>query len=382
MSQSKNWSPELDGLRGYASLWVVLGHICNLTECNIPIISSPSIGVDVFILLSGYLMAKNYAERQHVEPWTSFKTVTSFWVRRFFRIAPLFYVLLIVAILLGNVFGDFREAIGNVWLSTQTDADKYGDSSVANFFAHISFAFGFLPYYSARTTIPDWSIGLEMQYYAIFPVIMLFIMWFGFIKTSISLMIICVISSLLAPDYFSEFTRPSMIVFKLPLFISGMLIYKAAAEKKFLYSLVALLAPVSALAIGYLITPLRMAIEIFIVLGMATLLFPHKNGSLLKIISDSLKSFLSVGFSRFLGEVSYSVYLLHLMIVLPTIGMLIEYPEFISFHPMIRFLIAAAISIPITYILSIYLYKHVEVKGIAIGRKVLKPKGNEMKEVA
>ncbi|MGH6086868.1 hypothetical protein ACRFNT_30710, partial [Klebsiella michiganensis] len=48
----------------------------------------------------------------------------------------------------------------------------------------------------------------------------------------------------------------------------------------------------------------------------------------------------------------------------------------------LRFLIAAAISIPITYILSIYLYKHVEVKGIAIGRKVLKPKGSGMKEVA
>ncbi|CAH0167826.1 hypothetical protein SRABI106_00816 [Rahnella aquatilis] len=382
MSQSKNWSPELDGLRGYASLWVVLGHICNLTECNIPIISSPSIGVDVFILLSGYLMAKNYTERQHFEPWTSFKTIASFWVRRFFRIAPLFYVLLIVAILLGDVFGDFRESIGNVWLSTQTDADKYNDSSVANFFAHISFAFGFLPYYSARTTIPDWSIGLEMQYYAIFPIIMLLIMWFGFIKASISIMVVCVISSFFAPEYFSEFTRPSMIAFKLPLFISGMLIYKAAVEKKFSFSLVALLAPVSALAIGYLITPLRMVIELFIVLGMATLLFPHQNGSLLKVISDSLKSFLSVKFSRYLGDVSYSVYLLHLMIVLPTIGILIEYPAYISFHPLIRFLIAASISIPITYFISTYLYKHVEVKGIALGRKVLKPKGSRLKEVA
>lgn len=230
MSQSKNWSPELDGLRGYASLWVVLGHLCNLTECNIPILSSPSIGVDIFILLSGYLMAKNYTERQHVEPWNSVKTMTSFWMRRFFRIAPLFYVLLIIALLLGEQFGNYREAIGNVWASTQTDPEKYADTSIVNFFAHISFAFGFLPYYSARTTIPDWSIGLEMQYYALFPFIMLIIMRFGYIKTSLFIMASCFVASQLAPGYFNEFTRPSMIAFKLPLFIAGMLIYKAASD--------------------------------------------------------------------------------------------------------------------------------------------------------
>jgi hypothetical protein len=38
-------SQGLDGLRGYASLWVVLGHICNLTNCNIPILRTPSINV-------------------------------------------------------------------------------------------------------------------------------------------------------------------------------------------------------------------------------------------------------------------------------------------------------------------------------------------------
>ncbi|EUL97445.1 acyltransferase family protein [Klebsiella aerogenes] len=382
MSQSKNWSPELDGLRGYASLWVVLGHLCNLTECNIPILSSPSIGVDIFILLSGYLMAKNYTERQHVEPWNSVKTMTSFWMRRFFRIAPLFYVLLIIALLLGEQFGNYREAIGNVWASTQTDPEKYADTSIVNFFAHISFAFGFLPYYSARTTIPDWSIGLEMQYNALFPFIMLIIMRFGYIKTSLFIMASCFVASQLAPGYFNEFTRPSMIAFKLPLFIAGMLIYKAASDSKIYYSLIALIAPISALGIGFLITPTRMVIEIIIVAGMAILLYPHKNKSPFKLIADTTKAFLSIKLSRFLGEVSYSVYLLHLMIVLPTIGILIEYPTFINLNPILRFIIATAISVPITYVISTWLYKNVEVKGIAIGRKIIKPTSSKVKEVA
>ena len=53
MQPAKKWSQELEGLRGLASLWVVLGHICILTRFQIPILSDPAIGVDLFILLSG-----------------------------------------------------------------------------------------------------------------------------------------------------------------------------------------------------------------------------------------------------------------------------------------------------------------------------------------
>ena len=84
------WSQELEGLRGLASLWVVLGHICILTRFHFPILSVPAIGVDLFILLSGYLMAKNYVERKEQEPWTYASTFKKFCTRRFFRIAPLY----------------------------------------------------------------------------------------------------------------------------------------------------------------------------------------------------------------------------------------------------------------------------------------------------
>ncbi|HBQ8023053.1 TPA: acyltransferase family protein, partial [Klebsiella aerogenes] len=130
------------------------------------------------------------------------------------------------------------------------------------------------------------------------------------------------------------------------------------------------------------ITPTRMVIEIIIVAGMAILLYPHKNKSPFKLIADTTKAFLSIKLSRFLGEVSYSVYLLHLMIVLPTIGILIEYPTFINLNPILRFIIATAISVPITYVISTWLYKNVEVKGIAIGRKIIKPTSSKVKEVA
>jgi peptidoglycan/LPS O-acetylase OafA/YrhL len=382
MLQPKNWSPELDGLRGYASLWVLLGHICLLTQCNIPILSNPDLGVDLFILLSGFLMAKNYIERQHAEPWLSFKTMGSFWVRRFFRIAPLYYVLLIIAFSFGETFGYYRDVIATAWPATQTETARYTDSSFMNVISHVTFTFGFLPHYSFRTVLPDWSIGLEMQYYALFPFIMLFIMWLGFIRATIVLIALCCITSLLIPGYFNQFPMPSMILFKLPLFISGMLIYQATRENKKIYILIAMLSPLAALIMGYFTSPIRMVIEELIILGMATLLMQHNNQSVLGKIVSFTRKLLSTPLSQFLGDVSYSVYLLHLMIVIPTIGLLVKYPAFVHLASPVRLIIVILISLPLTYIIAMNLFKYIEKNGIVMGRKILRKKTKVIKEVA
>ncbi len=111
MTASQGWSKELEGLRGIASLWVLLGHISLLVNFHIKLISSPGIGVDLFILLSGYLMAKNYIERKDREPWNKAETIRKFWIRRFFRIAPLYYTLLVFAICFGPWLGEMRDII-------------------------------------------------------------------------------------------------------------------------------------------------------------------------------------------------------------------------------------------------------------------------------
>ncbi|BEN31331.1 hypothetical protein SMKC034_25470 [Serratia marcescens] len=155
MQPAKKWSQELEGLRGLASLWVVLGHICILTRFQIPILSDPAIGVDLFILLSGYLMAKNYVERKEQEPWNDSSTFKKFWARRFFRIAPLYYVLLVLAIAFGSYFGEARDIIGHFYSETQTNSSRYSDHSFMNVFTHVTFMFGFLPNYSFNTVLPD-----------------------------------------------------------------------------------------------------------------------------------------------------------------------------------------------------------------------------------
>lgn len=161
-----------------------------------------------------------------------------------------------------------------------------------------------------------------------------------------------------------------------------MLLYKAVAENSKIYVMVALLSPLAAFLMGYFTSPIRMIIEIMIILGMSTLLMPHSEKSPLKGIVFLGRKLLSARFSQFLGDVSYSVYLLHLMIVIPLIGWLVQHQTYVQLPALIRFVIAAVIILPITYIIAINLYKYIEKRGIALGRKIIKPNSIKVNETA
>lgn len=78
--------------------------------------------------------------------------------------------------------------------------------------------------------------------------------------------------------------------------------------------------------------------------------------------------------STWLGDVSFSVYLLHLLIVIPLIALLLNHTDIEFKSDMMRFLIVCVSAIPVTYALASLLYKYVEKPGIQIGKRVLKPK--------
>ncbi|EXU76319.1 acyltransferase family protein [Erwinia mallotivora] len=371
MSSSRGWSTELEGLRGIASLWVLVGHISLLTHCHITLISSPGIGVDLFILLSGYLMAKNYVERQHKEPWQSASTIRKFWTRRFFRIAPLYYLLLIVALIYGPWFGEMRDTIAQFYAGTSTESSRYSDQSLANILTHFSFLFGMLPAWSFNTVLPDWSIGLEMQFYLLFPFIMLAVMRFGYATALISIIALCCVGRYLLADYYLAFEMPSMILIKLNMFISGMLLAEAVRRKALRYVAFALLGPVASVIIGPQPIPLQIVMEVVMILAMAAILWQHVEGSVTARLIAVPRSLLNNRLSTWLGDVSFSVYLLHLLIVIPCIALLLRHTGLSTSSDIVRFAAVCAISIPVTYALAALLFKFVEKPGILLGKKVL-----------
>ena len=175
----------LDGLRALAAIWVLVGHCLLLTGWRIPILGEPDLGVDLFIMLSGFLMVFHYQLRQDREPWQRPETWLKFWTRRYFRIAPLFYVMLFAALALGPYLYESRIVIDDFLSRSHQAPERYLDGSLKNIVAHLTFLFGLVPNLAYRTPLPDWSLGLEMQFYAVFPAVMLLVRRLDWIRSAI-----------------------------------------------------------------------------------------------------------------------------------------------------------------------------------------------------
>lgn len=90
-----SWRPGIEALRGVAALVVVFHHMWSLsTQPHFPgyeiVEGFGTLGVNLFFLLSGYLLVDSF--------WGKRDLVT-YWVRRFFRIAPAYYLVVTVLFL-------------------------------------------------------------------------------------------------------------------------------------------------------------------------------------------------------------------------------------------------------------------------------------------
>src|SRR5581483_4906852 len=180
----------LDGFRGWLAVWVFLGHAASATMFRAPLLDAPAKAVDLFMIISGFLMMHHYRERQANQPWESPATWRNFWLRRFFRIAPLYYLLLTVSIVFGGTFYSLMSEFLRGHVSAQP-----GGAPVADAILHYSFLFGLFPGHCATMPIPDWSIALEMQFYALFPFLALAMRRFGPLATGLTAALVTVISS-------------------------------------------------------------------------------------------------------------------------------------------------------------------------------------------
>ncbi len=357
-------------MRGLAALWVVIGHAMILSGWSLPILGKPAFAVDLFILISGFLMCFHYRERKAAEPWTAPATWTRFWIRRFFRIAPLYYAALAAALLAGPALGPWRQAISTLVPASATAPERYTDQSLANIAAHASFVFGLLPDYGFRTALPDWSIGLEMQYYLAFPFLMLAIARAGAAMACVGLAAACITAGLLFKGSLTEFTEPSLLILKLPIFLAGMLIADAldrpgrVVARATLGAILLATLPIGAFD-GLAATLIRAAIAG----GFALLIHQRSLAERFRWLGRA-DALLGGRLGHFLGEMSYGVYLIHLLVLIPILGLLsARYGQDLS--SLGRFAIAAPVTIAMTYLIAAAMHAAIEMPGIAIGRRII-----------
>ncbi|HEO1574281.1 TPA: acyltransferase [Klebsiella aerogenes] len=86
---------ELEGLRGLMALWVVFGHslaALPIINKHLPPTALNSYAVDVFIMLSGFVIFFMIDNKR--QPYLQYI------VQRFFRIFPLYILVLVISIIL------------------------------------------------------------------------------------------------------------------------------------------------------------------------------------------------------------------------------------------------------------------------------------------
>ena len=188
-----NYRPEIDGLRAIAVGVVILYH----AQINIfgkYLFQGGFIGVDIFFVISGYLITSIILKELINTGSFSFKY---FYERRVRRILPVLIVVMLVSLpfawmfLLPNSFIDFSKSI------------IYSLGFGSNFYFHYSgqiYAAGNGLY---KPFLHTWSLSVEEQYYIIFPLIILILIKF-FKKYLIHFLIFSFLVSLIFADWTSK----------------------------------------------------------------------------------------------------------------------------------------------------------------------------------
>jgi peptidoglycan/LPS O-acetylase OafA/YrhL len=71
---------------------------------------------------------------------------------------------------------------------------------------------------------------------------------------------------------------------------------------------------------------------------------------------------------KLIGDISYSIYLSHTLVVIPVVYWLIQYPAMMDLNAPQRFGVAIAFTAPIVFVCSYVLYRLVEYPGIRWGK--------------
>lgn len=207
----------IDSLRGIAILLVVFVHIGYAMDCTMQyfdqgllfLVLSGKYGVQLFFIVSAFTLTLSHYNRLD-EPHKN----RNFFIRRFFRIAPMFYLALIYHAL----------------KTINWDLSNIGDLSLLKIIATFTFTITLLPEKIGEYIPGGWTISVEFLFYLLIPFIC------NKIKNLNSSVLLVLISTLIVGVYLHFMSADVEISYfsifiQFPIFAMGILAYWILNDK-------------------------------------------------------------------------------------------------------------------------------------------------------
>ena len=162
MTPKPLYRPDIDGLRAIAVALVVLTH------ANVPGLGGGFIGVDVFFVISGFLITTILLREAREGSYS----LARFYERRIRRIFPALVTVLVATTLAG------------IYILTPDQLAAYGKSMMATMLFVSNFYLGmtanyFDPDAETQPLLHTWSLAVEEQFYIVFPIFLVaLVRWF------------------------------------------------------------------------------------------------------------------------------------------------------------------------------------------------------------
>ncbi|REG98262.1 acyltransferase family protein [Flavobacterium aquicola] len=368
--------PLIEGLRGYLALWVIFDHLLGVCGYSFERLTGIMkffragwYAVDIFIIISGFVIFYLLDNKQ--------ETYVKFVIRRFFRLWPLFIVLFAISIPFSLIYSANSIEFSSIFPFSQVGdgllkerIDSWWGNIFEHILLHLTMLHGIVPN-SLITDSPGaflgpaWSISLEWQFYIIAPFVYAFLRkdkkW-AIPIISLFCMLFFFIGKQIDDIEFGAFLPMHIDFF----FIGGVSYYFYKSFCSVFFKII--FFPISLVLASFLL--LNSDFNFKLIPYLTWLVF---FSLLLDFSNPERQNYISViagVFSNkiivYLGKISYSIYLSHLLVII-----IIQY-IILNFFPVIsqklHLIILSVFSIFFTVFFSYFTHKYIELFYIRKGK--------------
>ena len=359
MKKSSNKYEYIDSIKGLAILGIILYHLVVFEKYRFPtllkdILYQGRSGVELFFIISSLTLFMSYRRRINKEKFFLF----NYFIRRFFRIAPLFYFFI-----LANYFV-FKTTIWSRGLSPANTPP-----TALMLIAAITFLNGLSPFLFETPLPGGWIITVQVGFYLIFPLLVTRV-------TSISSSLKALVLSLIVwnianailkvmlpikAGYIYAFYASNFFIAQLPIFLCGVILYFVIEKKGKINNkkeLSVILLILATLCFVYL-EKIKMVLPSRFLSGIALTMFIYSQYLYpSRIIVNK--------FTANLGRMSYSMFFVHFYFI-PYIS---QYALKTN-NSITDFLFDYVILIFATVVASEILRRTIELPAIQVGKKII-----------